>query len=102
MRNKRYTHEEKELIARKVSDNPCNLSKAFREAAEELDRDANCIRVHYYNNIRKNNYCFVIVGRNTSNINGKIVTEKTSDNRKRSAVRFFHNIIHYLLGFKNK
>lgn len=51
----RYTKEENLIILSKVSANPSNLSQAFRECAQELNRSAGSVSAHYYQVLAKAN-----------------------------------------------
>lgn len=51
----RYTKEENLIILSKVSANPSNLSQAFRECAQELNRSAGSVSTHYYQVLAKAN-----------------------------------------------
>lgn len=44
----RYTKEENLIILSRVSANPSNLSQAFRECAQELNRSVGSVSTHYY------------------------------------------------------
>ena len=97
---KRFTREEYIIIASKVANNPCNLSEAFRQAAIELDRTPKSISHIWYRTLQKNTYCFATIGKSSSNVNRKIITPVTSDNTKKSSLKFFHNLIKYILKLK--
>ena len=97
---KRFTREEYIIITSKVANNPCNLSEAFRQAAIELDRTPKSIHNVWYRTLQKNTYCFATIGRSSSNVNRKIITPVTSDNTKKSSLKFFHNLIKYILKLK--
>ena len=51
----RYTKEENLIILSKVSANPSNLSQAFRECAQELNRSVGSVSTHYYQVLAKAN-----------------------------------------------
>ena len=51
----RYTKEENLIILSKVSANPSNLSQAFRECAQELNRSVRGVSTHYYQVLAKAN-----------------------------------------------
>lgn len=84
---RRYTDREDQIIINKVKENPNNLSKAFREAANEIGRDYKCIKQYWYT--KSNNraalkdrcgHCFLTYGGKSLNINRKNVSVNTSDN----------------------
>ena len=51
----RYTKEENLIILSKVSADPSNLSQAFRECAQELNRSVGSVSAHYYQLLAKAN-----------------------------------------------
>lgn len=51
----RYTKEENLIILSKVSANHSNLSQAFRECAQELNRSVGSVSTHYYQVLAKAN-----------------------------------------------
>ena len=89
MRQRRnYTVEEDQYIIRKVTEGSNNLSKAFREASEHLDRNALSIRNRWYYYLSKAghnnsvNARFVTVGRNQVNFNRKVARIDTQQPRR--------------------
>lgn len=84
---RRWTDDEEQVIISKVKANPNNLSKAFREASLEIDRNARSIKIHWYTKGRKKaalkdrcGNCFLTYGGKSLNINRKNVHINTSDN----------------------
>lgn len=76
-RNK-YTKKENLIILSKVSANPSNLSQAFRECAQELNRSVGSVSTHYYQALAKANCntkdkaLFSLFGSKNQNTNRKV------------------------------
>lgn len=74
----RYTKEENLIILSKVSANPSNLSQAFRECAQELNRSVRSVSTHYYQVLAKANCntkdkaLFSLFGSKNQNTNRKV------------------------------
>lgn len=74
----RYTKEENLIILSKVSANPSNLSQAFREYAQELNRSVGSVSTHYYQVLAKANCntkdkaLFSLFGSKNQNANRKV------------------------------
>ena len=74
----RYTKEEDLIILSKVSANPSNLSQAFRECAQELNRSVGSVSAHYYQVLTKANCntkdkaLFSLFGSKNQNTNRKV------------------------------
>ena len=79
----RYTKEEDAIIIEEVKKSPNNLQKAFKAASEKINRSQHCIRARWYRVLRKEQTCFVLVGRNSykntkgNSTNYKVKTTKT-------------------------
>lgn len=82
----RFTGEEEQVIISKVKESPNNLSKAFREAANEINRSWKTIAQHWYTKGKRSalkdrcGYCFITYGSKSLNINRKNVNTNTTDN----------------------
>lgn len=68
---KRWTDEEEQVLISQVRQSPNNLSKAFKETGELLERSEHSVRLHWYKNTRHNNIVFMTVGPKTRNVNTK-------------------------------
>ena len=77
---KRWTKEEEQVLFSKVSDNPGNLSLAFKEAAQDLDRTVDAIKQYWYYKLRKKGHCFITYSGRSLHINNKNVQVTRPDN----------------------
>jgi hypothetical protein len=68
---RKWTKEEEVILVQAVKANPHNLSKAFREVAEKLDRTDRAVSHQWYNKTRINSVCFITVSQNKKLKNGK-------------------------------
>lgn len=101
----RYTKEEDSVILSKVSANPSNLSQAFRECAQELNRSVVSVSTHYYQVLAKANCntkdkaLFSLFGSKNQNTNRKVTrlgsraTKQSPTEIKQSKWRRILNII---------
>lgn len=82
-----FTDEEEQVIISKVKENPNNLSKAFREATNQINRSYDVIKQHWYAKGTTRaalkdrcGHCFLTYGGKSLNINRKNIHINTSDN----------------------
>ena len=80
----RYTPQDLLLIRRLVSENPGNLSEAFRKAATELGREPNAVKQQWYLTVSKTNTTFVIYNKECDSVN-----KKNSSTTKKQRHSFF-------------
>lgn len=70
---KRYSKKENNIIIKYVTENPQNLSAAFKLAAEEIDRKDTAIAQHYYGVLRKKRKnLFLLTSGKTTTFNSKV------------------------------
>lgn len=68
---KKWTKEEEELLVKTVKANFHNLSKAFREVANQIGRSEYAVTLHWYRKTRLSATCFVAVSQESKIPNGK-------------------------------
>lgn len=68
-KSKFYTKDEDTVILQCVSENVGNLTKAFKRAANQLERSPEAIAFSWYKHLRTSEVSFLTVGVNTKNFN---------------------------------
>lgn len=68
---KKWTKEEENILSQAVKANPQNLCKAFKEAAEKLDRTEGAIKLRWYTKTKHNSICFITISQEKKIKNGK-------------------------------
>lgn len=68
---RKWTKEEEEILVQAVKANPHNLSKVFREVAEQLGRTEGSVGIRWYGKLKKDSLCFVTISSNNQLKNGK-------------------------------
>lgn len=78
----RWTPEEESIIAEELAYCPNNISEGLSRASERLGRTYSSTRARWYSIMAKkeNTVVFTLVGKESYNMNRKIVSSKTSDN----------------------
>lgn len=88
MGNKHYTQEEIEIIKKEVIKSPTNLLKAFKKAANKLNRTPGAISHMYYRAIKEgDDKLFMTVSSRKVASNSKITTKKKAELNKPSKWR---------------
>lgn len=93
----KYTPVEDGVIKRCVSENPDNLTKAFKNASDELGRSASGVSFRWYNTLSKDGVTLLTVTSKSHTINKKSDTRGTrsylKENKKLSKWRRILNIL---------
>ena len=81
--NKRWTMEEEKVLVFQIQKNLGNLTKAFAETAELINRSEKAITLHYYEVIAKgkskvlpDSYVYMTISANKAMVNKKIVNKE--------------------------
>lgn len=79
----KWTIEEEKVLIDQTQKNPGNLTKAFSETAELIERSEKSIQMHYYSVIAKNkskvlpnSYVYMTIGRNKAMLNKKVAKKE--------------------------
>lgn len=98
----KFTKEDDEIILKIIRDNPSNLKVCFEEAAEKIGTTPKSVSYRYYEKLKHNNVCFVVVGKKHQVVNTKnrrwyndIKTMRTTKTTKT-----FWNTLYNLFKFK--
>ena len=67
----KYTSEDDKIILNTIRDNPSNLQMCFEEAAEKIGTTPKSVSYRYYEKLKHNNVCFVVVGKKHQVVNTK-------------------------------
>ena len=67
----KFTKEEDEIILNIIRDNPSNLKMCFEEAAEKIGVTPKSVSYRYYEKLKHNNVCFIVVGKKHQIVNIK-------------------------------
>ena len=99
MKKGKYDEEEKALILQVGDNYPHNLSEGFRELAEKLDRDVNCISTEYYYLKKKEaqkkqgSFSFMLASKKMAVPDRKVVREGCPIKPKRIKVSLWKQIL---------
>jgi hypothetical protein len=91
-----YSPEEDRVIIDCVKRNPQNLREAFSKASRILEtRSENSVKIRWSRFLSKqeSNNCFMTLGRNTRNVNRKIVRVNSSDNTETIKLSIWNKIL---------
>lgn len=88
---RRWTSEEEQVLIDQVRINPSNLSRAFRNASQIIERDWRSIGQHWYHKVRHSETVFMTIGTNAMSVNSK-----NSDNTQPVSVPIWRRILRLL------
>ena len=93
---RRWTNDEEQVIIAKVRRHSNNLQRAFKEAAEEIDRTEGAVEFRWYSKLRSTEVVFMTVSAKRKTVNTKNIIQGKQDTSEEVQLSIWRRILRLL------